>query len=112
MSTATLERLPNTVTACHAMIRDLQADAGDSDLMAERDELKEKLKSAEEENRSLQAEVDDLEKRIEDNPDSREEINAFLDECIYVAPLQYDVPQTPRAQRAIVALHVAVGRNP
>jgi len=112
MSTTTLERLPNTVTACHVMIRKLQESAGDDGATAERDELKEKVEELEDECKSLQSEVERLEKYIEQSPDATDDINALLDECVRVGPLRFDVPQSDRAQRAIVALHDCVGRQP
>lgn len=122
MSTATLERFPRTVSACHAEIIRLRVSLENAqessgadriaELEAERDELEAKLEAAEEEGTSLQAEVDRLEKHIESFPDATEDINALLDECVRFGPLRYDVPQTPRAMRAIVNLHDCVGRQP
>jgi predicted nuclease with TOPRIM domain len=114
MSTATLERLPNTVTACHAEIRRLQEAVGSADeisaLESERDELKDKLAESEGEVAELELRVAELEKN--ERPDAELAINIFLDECERVGPLRYDVPQTPRAIQAIIGLHDAVGRNP
>jgi predicted nuclease with TOPRIM domain len=114
MSTDTIERLPNTVTKCHALIRSLQVAAGEgaseriSALEAERDELKELLEATKKEAEELEARVEELEK----DPDAISAIEAFLDECERVGPLRYDVPQSDHSNRAIVQLHDAVGRQP
>lgn len=125
MSTATLERLPNTVTACHAEIRKLReavgVDAGSAEeisalgetvsaLESERDELKDELEAAKKTVSELEERVDELEE--DDRPDAEDAINCFLDECERIGPLRYDVPQSDRAVRAIVRLHDAVGRQP
>lgn len=116
MSTTTLERLPNTVTKCHSVIRALQEGAGDGgaarilELEAERDELKERLADTENENDELEARVKELEEN--ERPDAVTAIDAFLDECERTGPLRFDVPQSDRVNRAIVGLHDAVGRQP
>jgi predicted RNase H-like nuclease (RuvC/YqgF family) len=124
MSTATLERLPNTVTVCHAEIRKLREAVSDgsateeiaalketvSALESERDELKDKLEASEKTVSELEERVDELED--EARPNAVEAIERFLDECERVGPLRYDVPQSDRAMRAIITLHDAVGRNP
>lgn len=108
---------PKTVTACHAEIKRLE------DLL---EAANEQIASKDEEIGKLEGQVDDLESDNAEMKDELEEyrnaegqvaeetaevINAFLDECERVGPLRYDVPQTDRAMRAIVALHDAVGRN-
>jgi predicted nuclease with TOPRIM domain len=118
MSTATLERLPNTVTKCHAEIVKLRALAGDPDANAERiveleaelSEAREELEETEKENAELEARVEELEKN--EHLDAVVAIDKFLDECERVGPLRYDVPQTDRAMRAIIGLHDSVGRTP
>lgn len=116
MSTATLERLPNTVTACHDEIRKLREAMSEdtaeqlSALESERDELKDRVEGLEKEVSELEARVEELED--EDRPDATDAIERFLDECERVGPLRYDVPQSDRAMRAIVVLHDVVGRNP
>jgi predicted nuclease with TOPRIM domain len=151
MPTATLERLPNTVTRCHDEIRRLQAAlagasiaendpekianltrerdslqatvselgatidhkvASIADLEGERDELKETLTQSQAEVETLEARIEELEGRIEERADPVEAIDAFLDECERTGPLRFDVPQSDRANRAIVRLHDAVGRQP
>lgn len=109
MSTETLERLPNTVTKCHAEIKKLReiagADSADRivELEAERDELKA-------ENDALEARIEELEEN--EHPDVVEAVDRFLDECERVGPMRYDVPQSDHAMRAIVGLHDAIGRAP
>lgn len=116
MQADTLERLPNTVTKCHSMIRTLQDAAGANaaarilELEAERDELKDRLKSSEDENEELQARVKELEEN--EHPDAICAIDRFLDECERTGPQRFDVPQSDRVNRAIVNLHDAVGRQP
>lgn len=114
MSTETLERLPNTVTKCHAMIVSLQeADGARSadriaELEAELAETKEALAAFEAEVKSLEAKVD----KLEADPDVVNAVDIFLDECERIGPLLYDVPQSSSAMRAIIGLHDAVGRQP
>ena len=113
MSTTTLERLPNTVSKCHAEIMKLREACSDPDIaaiIAERDELKERLQAAKKEVEELEARVEQLEEN--DRPDAELAINAFLDECERIGPMRYDVPQSDRAFRAIVELHDSVGRQP
>lgn len=103
---------PKTVTACHAEI----------------DRLAGKINSLDSKNSDLAGKLYTAEERFEERFEERlveiegegaatelgavEAINRFLDECVRVAPLKYDVPQTDRAMQTIVALHDAVGRNP
>lgn len=120
MPTATLERFPKTVSACHVEIIRLRkevevSESGDperiSELEAERDELKERLASSEEENDELGARV----KELEDNehPDAINAINDFLFEVERpVGQFKFDVIHGPAADRAIVKLFDAVGRQP
>lgn len=118
MSTETLERLPNTVTKCHAEIRKLRTLAGDPDasaarvveLEAELEETKERLAASEKEAEELEAKVKEFEEN--EHPDAVVAIDRFLDECERVGPMRFDVPQSDRANRAIVELHDAVGRHP
>jgi hypothetical protein len=113
MSTDTIERLPNTVTKCHAEIRKLREACSNPDIaaiIAERDELKDKLEAAEKKVGELEASVE--EGGEIDDPAADQAINAFLDECERIGPMRYDVPQSDRAFRAIVWLHDLVGRNP
>lgn len=116
MQAETLERLPNTVTKCHSMIRSLQEAAAGGvaarilELEAERDELKERLEDAEKEISDLEESVKEFEEKF--NPDAEAAIDSFLDECERTGPMRFDVPQSDRANRAIIALHDAVGRQP
>ncbi len=117
MSTATLERLPNTVTACHAMIRklagaepddkamsDLKADIEQKDL--EIQELSAKLSASEER-------VEELEKEVEERADPIDAIDQFLYEVQRpVGQLKFDVIHGGAADRAILRLYDAAGRNP
>lgn len=96
---------PKTVSACHAEIRrlsELIADA-DKQLDAKDDTIDE-----------LQTEIDEIEDGKEDDCDQQTEsaVNAFLDEIERTGPLRFDVPNTDRVNRAIVALHDLVGRKP
>lgn len=118
MSTATLERLPNTVTACHAEIMRLRealgVDAGSAQLISalesERDELKDQLEEANREKKTAETRVSELE--ANEHPDAIDAIDRFLNECVRVGPLRYDVPQSDRALQAIIGLHDAAGRRP
>lgn len=94
---------PKTVGACHAEILRL------SNLIAEADKA---IDAKDEEIDDLQEELD----KIEEKGTVRDEgtalaIHAFLDEVERTGPLRFDVPQTDRANRAIVALHDVVGRR-
>lgn len=42
----------------------------------------------------------------------KDAINAFLDECERTAVLKFKVPETEHANKAILGLYDAVGRNP
>lgn len=113
MSIEVAERLPNTVTKCHQEIRRLREAATDPDmiaLIAERDELKDRVEAAEKEVSELEERVEALEDDA--HPDMEDAIHVFLDECERVGPLQYDVPQSDGTFRAIIRLHDAVGRHP
>lgn len=95
---------PKTVSACHAEIRRL------SNLIAEADKA---IDDRDGEIDDLQSELDEIEeKRIVIDEETEQAIHAFLDEVERIGPLQFDVPQGERANRAIVALHDVVGRNP
>lgn len=93
---------PKTVTACHAEIKRLEGllDSADKQIKAKDGVIDD-----------LQEKVDELEE-AESEEAAEEAINRFLDECERTGPLRFDVPQTDRAQRAIVALHDVVGRQP
>lgn len=108
MSSDTIDDLevefPKTVTACHAEITRL--DKKIAVMQATIDRLDKEVDEK-------QARLDDIEEddeRVES--DATGAINAFLDMCERTGPLRFDVPQTDRANRAIIALHDAVGRNP
>lgn len=98
---------PKTVTGCHVEIRRLGA------LLAEADK---QLEAREDTIDNLQDELDEFEENAESADDLEagvtDAIQKFLDECERVGPLQFDVPKTDRANRAIVGLHDAVGRRP
>jgi cell division protein FtsB len=118
MSTATLERLPNTVTACHTEIKKLREvlglDAGSAQLISalesERDELKDQLEETKRDKEAAETRVDELE--ANELPDAVAAIDRFLNECVRVGPLRYDVPQSDRELQAIIGLHDAAGRRP
>jgi hypothetical protein len=109
-------QFPKTVTACHAEIRRLSEllESSDSILEKKDDEiadLEKQIEAKDQEIGDIQSELDEVEEKgtVEDQYfDSA--IHAFLDECERVGPLRYDVPQSDRAQRAIVRLHDLVGR--
>jgi Fe-S-cluster formation regulator IscX/YfhJ len=95
---------PKTVTRCHEEISRLQKLLVDADSHLDKKEARIE---------ELQGEIIELEDTGDDVEDHAEEaIHAFLDECERVAPLKFDVPQSERANRAIVRLHDAVGRKP
>lgn len=120
MSTATVERFPKTVSACHVEIIRLRkaaedAESGDpervSELEAERDELKERLAATEKENDDLETRVKELEEN--EHP----AIVAAVDNFLYqverpVGQFKFDVIHEPATDRAIVGLFDAVGRQP
>lgn len=95
---------PKTVTACHAEIRRL------SNLIAEVDKA---IDCKDEEIDDLRSELDEIEEKgtVRDE-ETEQAIHAFLDEVERTGPLQFDVPRDERANRAIIALHDVVGRNP
>lgn len=93
---------PKTVTACHKEIARLEKLVSDADRIIE---VKDK------EIDDLQDKVDDLEEG-EEGSDPEDAINRFLDECERTGPLRFDVPQSDSVNRAIVALHDVVGRQP
>lgn len=98
------EELPKTVTACHAEIKRLNATIISADK-----QLEEKDATIGE----LETELDEIEEKgTVAESDLEGVINQFLDECERTGPLRFDVPQTERANRAVVALHDAVGRKP
>lgn len=119
MSTATLERFPKTVSACHAEIIRLRKSAeefdGDNErvtqLEAERDELKDEIEEA-------GKKIDDLEKRVgeledAENPDAVGAIDQFLYEVERpVGQFKFDVIHGPATDRAILGLYAAAGRQP
>lgn len=95
---------PKTVTACHAEIRRL------SNLIAEADKV---IDDKDGEIDDLQSELDEIEEKgIVRDEEIEQTIHAFLDEVERTGPHQFDVPQGERANRAIIALHDVVGRNP
>jgi chromosome segregation ATPase len=95
---------PKTVTGCHVEIRRLET------LLTEADK---QLEAKEETIDDLQGKVDEFEEEAEElEDDATNAIHKFLDECERTGPLRFDVPQTDQANRAIVALHDAVGRRP
>jgi chromosome segregation ATPase len=116
MSTETMGRLPNTVTRCHEMIRKLQDGAGSSEdiaaLNAEIEEKNDEIKSLSETIDEHEKRIEELEKIVEGRADPIAAIDGFLDECERIGPQRYEVPLSDRAQRAIVVLHDAAGRNP
>lgn len=81
---------PTTVEACHAEIKRLSGRV---------QELESEMEEIEEEGAASDEDVEDA-------------INTFLDEVERTGPLRFEVPKTDRANRAIVALHDAVGRRP
>lgn len=106
---------PKTVTACHREIERLERMVAEADkaLIAKDAELDEKSQRIDD----LEAEVSDLEDEARERQNeldatSDSAINSFLDECERTGPLRFDVPQTDRVNRAIIALHDAVGRQP
>ncbi len=119
MSTATLERFPKTVSACHVEIIRLRAAVAEVDgddervtaLEAERDELKDEIETA-------RKEIDRLEERVEEledaeNPDTVTAIDQFLFEVERpVGQFKFDVVHGPATDRAILGLFAAVGRQP
>lgn len=95
---------PKTVTGCHVEIRRLET------LLTEADK---QLEAKESTIDALQSEVDELNEGATELEDAATDaIHKFLDECERVGSLRFDVPQTDRTNRAIVALHDAVGRRP
>lgn len=117
MATATLERFPKTVSACHVEIIRLRKELenGDRDrlkaLEEERDELKAEINTA-------RGEIDELEDRVkplEDNehPDVIDAVDNFLYQVERPAgQFKFDVIHEPATDRAIVRLFDAVGRQP
>ena len=94
---------PKTVGACHAEIRRL------SNLIAEADK---QIDAKDNEIDDLQEELEEIEEKggVRDE-ETEHVIHTFLDEVERTGPLQFDVPQTDRVNRAIVALHDVVGRR-
>lgn len=96
--------IPKTLTAYQSEIMRLLKRT--ATLEAENQALANNLRRAE---RKLE--------EIEDEQDARDTgavaaINQFLDECERIGPLRFDVPQSNRAQSAIIHLHDVVGRQP
>lgn len=117
MSTATLERLPNTVTACHATIRKLIEDGGDSETIRTlRREVEERDAEIEALNRKLtesEGRIDELETEVEGRADPVNAIDVFLFEVQRpVGQFKFDVLHGPATDRAILRLYDAVGRQP
>ncbi len=107
MSTATLSRLPNTVTACHVMIRLI------SRLNAEIEEKNDEIEDLRAQISASEGRYDELEKTIEGNADPIDAIDQFLYEVERpVGQLKFDVIHGDAADRAILRLFDAVGRNP
>jgi len=100
--------MPTTIKACHNEIGKLRAQLADA-----RDDLADK----ERENSRLQSELDDMEeesREAENEADDRlvDVVHQFLDECERVGVLRYRVPESDRANSAIIGLHEMAGRNP
>jgi predicted nuclease with TOPRIM domain len=117
MSTEVLERFPKTVSACHAEILKLRraSENGDGErvkeLEAEVEELTEKLADAEKENDKLEDRVEELEEA--EKPDALRAIDEFLFEVERpVGQFKFDVIHGPSADRAILGLYAAAGREP
>lgn len=92
---------PKTVTACHTEIRRLEGLLATADAQLDKKDDE------------LQSTIDDSEERdAETDFFANDAINMLLDECERVGPLRYDVRQSDRTMRAIIALHDAVGRQP
>lgn len=108
MSIATLERLPNTVTACHAEIRKLREARGGGTRTVELEGEVAALRLA---NEALEKRIEELEEN--ENPDAIAAIDNFLFEVQRpVGQFKFDVLHGPAADRAIVGLYGAVGRQP
>jgi predicted RNase H-like nuclease (RuvC/YqgF family) len=117
MPTATLERFPKTVSACHVEIIRLrkELEGGDADrivsLEEERDELKDEIETA-------SKEIDDLEERVKkleenEHPDVIDAVDNFLYQVERpVGEFKFDVIHEAATDRAIVRLFDAVGRRP
>lgn len=117
MSTATLERLPNTVTACHALIRKLSGAEQDGKAITDlKAEIEEKDGEIEELNKKLDASeerVSELEGIVEERTDPLDAIDQFLFEVQRpVGQFKFDVMHGPATDRAIVRLYDAAGRQP
>lgn len=117
MSTETLERLPNTVTACHKLIRALKDSEGDGEVIkALRREVEDKDAEIEELGKTISAHeerIDELEKEVEERADPIAAIDNFLFEVQRpVGQFKFDVLHGPATDRAIVGLYDAVGRQP
>lgn len=117
MATATLERFPKTVSACHVEIIRLRKELGGIDrdqiqaLEEERDDLKDQIETA-------QKEIDELEERVKEleeneHPDVVDAVDNFLLQVeMPVGQFKFDVIHEPATDRAIIRLFDAVGRQP
>ena len=113
-----VERFPKTVSACHVEIirlRNALAEIDVSDqvaaLEAERDELRDQLEGEQKENGELSDRVKELEDN--ENPDAVSAIDLFLYEVERpVGCFNFDVVHGAAADRAILGLYDAVGRQP
>lgn len=123
MSTATLERFPKTVSACHIEIIRLRKEIENvteddkSDeifaLETERDELKAKAEELEARVDELETENKGLEKKIEDWSDPVDAIDNFLYQVERpVGQFKFDVIHEPATDRAITRLYDAAKRQP
>ena len=108
--------LPKTVSACHAMIRDLKEQLADVANVAElRSQIEEKDNEIESlGSRLSEAEADaaKFEAMVEDRADPIDAINRFLDEVDRpVGKLTFDVVHGPATDRAILQMFDAAGRR-
>jgi chromosome segregation ATPase len=117
MHTGLRERLPNTVTACHALIREIQGKDDQKELIAAlKKEIEERDEEIESLNRKLsesEERVDELEDEVEGRIDSEDAIDQFLFEVRSpVGQFKFDVLHGPATDRAILRLFDAVRRQP
>jgi chromosome segregation ATPase len=121
MSTATLERFPKTVSACHVEIIRLRTSLADVDeakgdareLRRELDKAIGEIEVLQAKNSELDDRIDELEGEAEDRKDHVIAINRFLDEVERpVGRFVFDVVHGTPADRAILGLFDAAGRQP
>lgn len=117
MPTATLERFPRTVSACHVEIVRLRKQIEDegparvAELEAEVKDLEDRIEAQGKEIGELEEEVSKLEAAT--HPEAVNAIEQFLYEVERpVGQFNFDVVHGPAADRAILAMYDAVGRNP